>query len=487
MKRNFFRYSNPVWAILGALLFLLVFSWSTSPLYLVYGIDSPFFEIIGMGICEGKVPYVDLFDHKGPLLFFINALGFSVGLGKLGLFLLQWVFFSITLMLLYAIARIFVTRDGQAFGAVLLALIPLADFFCEGNQCEEWMLPFEAVSLWMACKWITDGCCEHRALWSLVHGLCFGVLFCIRPNDGVMWTGGIYFGLFLLWFANKQYRTILPNVLMFLVGFALVCAPLVLYFYLHDAIPDLIYGMFIHNIKYTADALFTMGGIGMVVIPILIIGVCILLSNRSFDRDTSRHLRYIYIPVLVLTLLLIGKRDYYHYLIPLIPFVVICFALCKDRGWKAFLWISCILFAMFSYRQVKTIVKAWEIRDDLEVLYSQTDSLFDIVPEEERNQVWNYNLSTYVVGEEHSPHLYSLLGAYIHRGVSPGNAAFVPFEMDYDLVEGYKLQDKEPKWLLMQPEDYFNEDFDYINQNYELIAATPSEPVCEVRLYRKKD
>ena len=74
MMKESFCLKRVIWALLTATLFLLIFSWSTSPLYQTYGGDSPFFQIIGLGITQGKVPYVDLFDHKGPVPFFMNAL-----------------------------------------------------------------------------------------------------------------------------------------------------------------------------------------------------------------------------------------------------------------------------------------------------------------------------------------------------------------------------------------------------------------------------
>lgn len=74
--------------------FLLLFSYSTSPVYSIsWGHDSAVFQIIGKGWLDGYIPYRDLFDHKGPLLFLINAVGYMVG-GKNGLFVLQCCFMT---------------------------------------------------------------------------------------------------------------------------------------------------------------------------------------------------------------------------------------------------------------------------------------------------------------------------------------------------------------------------------------------------------
>ena len=57
--------------------FLLRFSYSTSFLWPGYcGYDSAIFQTIGKYWAQGSVPYRDLFDHKGPLIFFIDMLGY---------------------------------------------------------------------------------------------------------------------------------------------------------------------------------------------------------------------------------------------------------------------------------------------------------------------------------------------------------------------------------------------------------------------------
>lgn len=67
-----------------AFLFVLIFSFSTSPLYPNYwGSDSAQFQTIGMAWASGKIPYRDIFDHKGPFIFWVNMLGYKMG-GRAG-------------------------------------------------------------------------------------------------------------------------------------------------------------------------------------------------------------------------------------------------------------------------------------------------------------------------------------------------------------------------------------------------------------------
>ena len=89
-----------IFLVLYALILLLWYSYTTSPLYNRIGFDSEIFKIMGIGILEGKVPYRVLFDHKGPVIFFITALGQLFSPGRTGLFLLRTVSLSCAFVLI---------------------------------------------------------------------------------------------------------------------------------------------------------------------------------------------------------------------------------------------------------------------------------------------------------------------------------------------------------------------------------------------------
>ncbi len=473
-------YKGWILSFMTAGLLLLLFSWSTSPLYLTYGCDSPFFQIIGLGITQGKIPYVDLFDHKGPVPFFMNALGYSLGLGRSGLFIVQVLWMTVTLKLMYMTVSLFVSNSRQRFSAMALTMLPLIDFITEGNQVEEWQLPFIALTLFLLCRYMLSGQPHHPVWQSMVYGLCFGMVFYNRPNDGVMWIGALFFGLLLRWIVRKYYREIAGNIIAFIGGFVIITVPILTYFAVHDAVDDMIFGMIVHNIRYAGGALFTWGGIGMILIPALFIAVTLVLERKEGNNDFG----YVLIPVLVFVVILIGKRDYYHYLIPFIPFIAICMALCLKHSWKKFLWTVCILFAIFSYRELTFMSKAFSLRPTLKELYSQTDSLFDCVPEEYRNQIWNYNLD--VLHEGDSPRVMSLMSVFLHKGITPSSPVLAAYDIE-SLSDRFDFSLYKPEWLIMNPDDWYNKDFDYIYRNYVLVAAMPAGAECGLRIYKRKD
>ena len=88
-----------------AWLFVSLASYSTSPLYpYCFGSDSAQFQTIGKAWAASVLPYQGLFDHKGPLIFLINALGYALSGNKYGVYFLQILFFAMTLHGLFLLA-----------------------------------------------------------------------------------------------------------------------------------------------------------------------------------------------------------------------------------------------------------------------------------------------------------------------------------------------------------------------------------------------
>ena len=175
----------PVVFIPIAICFLLLYSYTTSPLFIGEGMDSSIFKTVGLGIVQGKLLYTDIFDHKGPLVFFINAWGQMLIPGRNGIFILQILSLSVTLFYLFRTACLFI-KPSLAFFTQLFVLFLLGGLFLEGNQCEEWTLPFISIPLYYSLKYlIVSPEKEHSPSYGFLYGICFGIAFFIRPNDAI--------------------------------------------------------------------------------------------------------------------------------------------------------------------------------------------------------------------------------------------------------------------------------------------------------------
>ena len=92
--------------LLGALytICITLFSAGSSPVVNSMGTDSSVFFTIGRSMLSGKVPYRDLFDHKGWYVYFFNYLGACLSSKTtIGLFIIECAFMIINVILLFSV------------------------------------------------------------------------------------------------------------------------------------------------------------------------------------------------------------------------------------------------------------------------------------------------------------------------------------------------------------------------------------------------
>ena len=107
--------------------------------------DSGVFLYIGWRLLHGDLPYRDVWDHKPPLIYFVDALGISLTPASLwGVWILQFLFLFFTLLIIYKLLD-------QEFGlyAALAGIIVLTSGLLtileKGNVTEEYALVFQAL------------------------------------------------------------------------------------------------------------------------------------------------------------------------------------------------------------------------------------------------------------------------------------------------------------------------------------------------------
>ena len=120
-----FVMKHRTWFVLLAVsvVYTLVFCRDISPLFISKGGDSLIFRNMGLAMLQGKTPYIDIFDHKGILLYYINALGMAIG-PNLGVCLLAIISTTITLRLWYNTANLFV-QGKLCYIPVILGILAL--------------------------------------------------------------------------------------------------------------------------------------------------------------------------------------------------------------------------------------------------------------------------------------------------------------------------------------------------------------------------
>lgn len=242
--KNIARYS---FCLFITLLFVSIFCTVSSPFTLDYTGDSSIFITIGRLFLEGKIPFVDFFDHKGPIIVLIQALGQLIAPFRDGLFVLETINLFVVLLIVDRLASLFLDRKA----VITLLCLSLAFFSITisfGNTIEEFSLIPLFIALYITLKYYFV---SQEKFFSKVFilGLCFSSLFWLRIN-----SAGAICGMSLFILTDCLLQKDFNKIKVFIISFLLAQLPLTVvfisYFYYHDALYELLYASFLFNFKY---------------------------------------------------------------------------------------------------------------------------------------------------------------------------------------------------------------------------------------------
>jgi len=253
--REFIRHSwrgplavlRRVWVPL--VLFLLcvaVLAPNLPALAVVPGHDSGIFLYFGAQILRGRLPYRDLWDHKPPLIFYIDALGLWLGGGsRMGLWFLELAALAAAALLaFYLLKRPFgVWPAGIAAAATILNLTFLLE---GGNLTEEFALPFQFLALVLFAN-----AREAERSWKWVlTGVAAGLAFLLKQTTVGIWLalGGV---LLLESAARRDWRAGTRRLLWTGAGAGAVCAAVGVFFALQHTLYEFWDVAFRYNFIYS--------------------------------------------------------------------------------------------------------------------------------------------------------------------------------------------------------------------------------------------
>lgn len=230
---------------------LLVFSQSTSPLWLSTAFDQSIFSVIGRNWAEGQLPYTTAWDSKGPIIFFFNMLGHRLSDGETGTFVLQAVNLTAVLCLCHGLLRRYLSSWRSLLASVLFLLAYVID--CSGgNQVGDYTLLLSVGSVFCTYRWtlgLEQGRYRHPWRYAFVYGLFFSACLLSRLTNAMVLSMSVLAVLVVL-VGHGLWRNLLANALGFVAGFLVIFVPFAAYFWAHSALGEMWYATFTYNLEY---------------------------------------------------------------------------------------------------------------------------------------------------------------------------------------------------------------------------------------------
>lgn len=250
MKTRLKKHSFLLYCFALAAVYLLIGS-KSSPLYPMNDwVDVNCFFTMGKSLLAGQVPYVDLYEQKGPVLYFIYAIIalFSPN-SYFGVYLLEVITYGLFLYFSGLIARLYLGDSLKVWfiAAIEGAIITVTYAFAHGASVEEMCLFMSAYGLYVALRAIKEG----RVLTfreGLVCGIFSGILLWIKYT-----MLGLYLGLAIfvvIWYLcwGFKWRELFKTIGAFFAGLGIVTAVVFLYFLVNGALDELYTVYFYNNI-----------------------------------------------------------------------------------------------------------------------------------------------------------------------------------------------------------------------------------------------
>ena len=220
----------------------------SSPLYPFNDwVDANCFFTVGKSMLYGLVPYRDLYEQKGPLLYAIYALCYPVShTSFLGAWLLEIISGFFFLLFSYKTFYLITGRKSPLFLFLTAAIVYTAPSFLKGGSAEELCLPLLMVGFYYGAESILCGK-DLSVRQGLLIGLTSGAVFWIKYS-----ILGFYLGFILIpaWkmLRSGKARNLLCLLLSILTGVVLVSLPVLLYFWMNGALDELWRAYFYNNI-----------------------------------------------------------------------------------------------------------------------------------------------------------------------------------------------------------------------------------------------
>lgn len=385
------------------ILFVFGYSFGASPLTMNYPMDSTNFMVMGRMLLEGKIPYVDFFDHKGPSLILLEAIGQLIAPYRAGVLVLELFHIFFTLFFLWKTSKLLLGKI-EALVAPTILLLFIKYVFSGGNNTEEYSLLYVSISLYFFCRllFLNE---EIRWKHSFVIGLCFAFVAWLRLNNALPIVAMCVF-LFFHYLIQKDYKSLKAFVLYFVLGLIPFTLLYLIYFSYHGALYDLFYASFLFNFLYVKSYI----GFKQYFLWCNVLSFIVLASGAVLFYHKDKSFK---IPIFSLLLLIactfasnIGGGGMDHYYINL--GIVFVFGLITIFYGLPYCLLRTVLAISVSLLLIRVLYYGIEhrlfTRDTQIAKYSKKEKLYrtfyDLIPNEDKGAVYYYDMS---------PDIYPLL------------------------------------------------------------------------------
>ena len=295
--------------------------------------DQSWYITMGNGFIHGKIPYRDMYEQKGPIVYFLYAiivfLSGNVRNAYYGAFIVEIINLAVYMYLAYKFLNKFLNKYLSIIFSIISGII-IADsiYLCwGGGAVEEYFSPVIMWFILIGYENIKGKALSKKQ--SLLIGLYLGLIF---------WSKYIIllpiFAVFVVWFIykmiKKEYKETFTSIGYMMISFFALTLFILIFFLCFGALDDLFQCFFYDNLFRYNDMIsisnstlyFTYDYAPLEYIIIL----CLFILTAFFAVKDKNILYLCMLYVFITALSKVGKLNYYYLpLTFLTPLLIIAF------------------------------------------------------------------------------------------------------------------------------------------------------------------
>lgn len=283
---------------------------------------------IAKKMSQGQIMYVDFFDHKGPALYFLYYIFYLLG-KNLGIWILELMCNIANVFIIYKTSKLLLNDKNKSLIVTAICMC-FFSYICNENPCTESIaLPFILLAFYQFTKFIINSK-EFKIKESLLTGISLAIVLLLRPNLATLWVV-YYIYILIKLIKQKEIKHLLQIIAWSIIGVAIIFLPMMVYLIVNGALTDFINTYLIFNLKYMSNKESSMVYIifyfivntNYTIAFIFIIYLALIFLKRELDGTENEMLKVSFIYFIVtFYLIIIPQRDYLHYIIPIVPALI---------------------------------------------------------------------------------------------------------------------------------------------------------------------
>lgn len=474
IKKNKYNILTILYIFLVSFIILLNTS-KNSPLYPFNDwVDANAFFTVGKGMFRGIVPYLDIFEQKGPFLYLIYGLSSLISYKSfLGVFIFEVLFWTISLFFINKLLNLFIKpKYSLLIIPIYITIITTSFSFSHGGSAEEFMiLPF-SITLYYFFKHFKKTKLTKTEMY--INGIMAGIVLMTKYTLLGFWIG-FTLVIFIYYLTKKDYKNSIIYPLILLGGMISVLIPFIIYFICNNALLAFFNNYFIINITSYKEKINI--GTKLVIMfkgiiesflnnPIMIIlFIILLLGFKKLKLSRLANISFFLVLFITIFFVYYGLKFYGYYLLFILFFSIIS------------------LLIIFMYiKDIKRYNVVFIIVLVISVLVSINFANYKEFRSVDKKDLFQYKFAK-ILAEDKDATLVNMgkldCGVYTMSGILPStyffevqNISYKAFSDNLDAFKDY-IKNKETKYIVYYTKyklDKLRKKEQELFINYELIS-----------------